>query len=178
VQAVTGVVRSRRFGARILVSLVTAAAAVLTMSTPASAYLNPQNTSPTMVRANTGITIGYNSWTVLSGCQNKKLEVKTYLRSGRVDRTGVYVKNIDITYYGTRGGIWGRVQLHPGNGSAAIQVATWGSIPVPQYTHTVTVNRWVPAGSSPIHLSHDIQIGNPDGCGGQAVAVFHFKPYA
>jgi len=169
--------RGRWAGSRLVVGLMAAALAVLSMSAPASAHLNPQNTSPTMVRANIGITIGYNTWTVLSGCQNKKLEVKTYLRSGRVDRTGVYVKNIDITYYGTRGGAWGRVQLHPGNGSPAIEVSTWGTIPPRQYTHTVTVERWVPAGSSPIHLTHDVRPANPDACGGQGVAVFHFRPY-
>lgn len=170
--------RGRRFSLRAVLGLATAVIALLALSTPASAHLNPQNTSPTLVRPNIGITIGYNTWTVLSGCQNKKLEVKTYLRSGRVDRTGVYVKNIDITYYGTRGGTWGRVQFHPGNGGAAIQVSTWGNIPTHTYTHTVQVERWVPAGSSPIHLSHDVKAANPDACGGQGVAVFHFRPYA
>jgi hypothetical protein len=141
----------------------------------AHAHLNP-STTLVAVRANTGITVGVNTWTVLSGCSSAKLQITAYVRSGRVTSSGIHVNNIDITYSGTRGGIWGRIQLWPGNGGSSIEIPTWGSIPTPSYTRTVQVNRWIPYGPNPIHLTHDIQAGNPDGCGGQYTAIWRFRP--
>src|SRR3990170_2477719 len=106
----------------LLIVPVIASLAVLGGTTGvAHAYLNPSDRI-VAIRANTGITVGFNLWTIQEGCSSDKFEVSAYVRSGRVTSSGVHINNIDITYYSTRGGTWGRVQMWPTNGDPSIEI--------------------------------------------------------